>query len=174
MPIGSMRIIQATSHEHIDQVRLLFREYAAFLGVNLDFQHFEEELAALPGQYGPPGGALLLALDQQEALGCAALRPLAPGICEMKRLYVRPRGRGLGLGRQLAQAVIAEAVHLGYRRMRLDTLGRLTEAMGLYQSLGFRPIAPYYDNPLPDVAYWELELTGAAYPPIDKKEDRCN
>ncbi len=172
--MGTTRIIQAISREHLDQVRLLFREYAEFLGVNLDFQRFEEELAALPGQYGPPGGALLLAQDQQGALGCVALRPLAPGICEMKRLYVRPRGRGLGLGRQLAQAVIAEAVRLGYRRMRLDTLGRLTEAMGLYQSLGFRRIAPYYDNPLPDVAYWELELAGATHSLIDKKEDRCD
>ena len=136
----------------------LFREYQTWLGVDLCFQGFEQELAALPGAYGPPAGELLLAQAGREAPGCVALRPLAAGICEMKRLYVPAAWRGAGLGRSLARAIIAAARSAGYARMRLDTLDRLREANTLYRDLGFRPCAPYNDNPLEGVVYWELDL----------------
>ena len=136
----------------------MIREYAAILGVDLCFQGFEAELDGLPGKYAPPSGALLIALHQDEAAGCVALRDLGHGVCEMKRLFVRPQFRGLGLGRQLADAIIAKAGQLGYLLMRLDTLDRLSEAMRLYERLGFRKIPAYYDNPLAGAVYWELDL----------------
>lgn len=154
-----MRIKHAQTPSEIAAVRRLFREYEAFLDVDLCFQGFEEELAGLPGKYAAPSGGLLIALDGENAVGCVAVRRLEGGVCEMKRLFVRPEVRGKGLGRQLAQDIIAVAHDLGYTRMRLDTLDRLTEAMHLYESLGFRRTAPYYENPLPGVAYWELALT---------------
>ena len=136
----------------------MIREYAAILGVDLCFQGFEAELDGLPGKYAPPSGALLIALHQDEAAGCVALRDLGHGVCEMKRLFVRPQFRGLGLGRQLADAIIAKAGQLVYLLMRLDTLDRLSEAMRLYERLGFRKIPAYYDNPLAGAVYWELDL----------------
>jgi putative acetyltransferase len=154
-----MKVTPATTTTQLNQLRTLFREYQVQLGVDLGFQHFEYELAALPGAYAIPGGGLLIAPDGQRALGCVALRPLRGDACEMKRLYVRPEARGHGLGRQLAVAVIELAHRAGHRSMRLDTLDSLTEAMGLYEDLGFRRTAPYYDNPLPGVVYWELVLT---------------
>ncbi|MBD3180636.1 MAG: GNAT family N-acetyltransferase [Candidatus Latescibacteria bacterium] len=144
----------------IEQIRTLFREYQAFLNVDLCFQSFREELAGLPGEYSLPDGALLIALEGEKAAGCVALRKFEGQVCEMKRLFVRPEARGKGLGRELADRIIDIARHLGYTLMRLDTLDRLTGAMKLYESLGFRRIAPYYENPLPDVVYWELDLTG--------------
>ncbi|MDH4196431.1 MAG: GNAT family N-acetyltransferase [Candidatus Aminicenantes bacterium] len=154
-------VVAADTPERLAIMRRLFREYQELLGVDLCFQGFEDELAELPGKYAPPTGALLLAFDGEEAQGCVALRGIAPGVCEMKRLYVRPAYRGQGLGRTLAEAVIAEGRRIGYRTMRLDTLEKLREAIGLYESLGFRRIPPYYANPLPGVIYWELDLTTA-------------
>lgn len=153
-----MKIIRATSSEHIAQAGKLFREYADFLSVDLCFQDFENELAQLPGAYSPPDGILLLAVDDVTTLGCVALKRIGDGVCEMKRLYVRPQGRRRGVGRALATEVIAEAVRLGYASMRLDTFDWLVEAMRLYESLGFKRIPAYYENPLPRVVYWELDL----------------
>jgi putative acetyltransferase len=154
----TVKIIRATSGEHIAEARRLFREYADFLKVDLCFQDFENELARLPGAYSPLGGVLLLAVDESRTLGCVALRRVGDGVCEMKRLYVRPEGRGRGIGRALAVEVITQAVGLGYTTMRLDTLDWLVEAIHLYESLGFSRIPAYYNNPLSGVVYWELDL----------------
>lgn len=145
----------------MDVVRELFREYQAFLGVDLCFQDFERELASLPGSYAPPAGAIVLATANDAVAGCVGLRPLPNGACEMKRMYVRPAFRGSGLGRALAEAVVAAAVDAGYRSMRLDTLDTLHAAIDLYRSMGFVPIEPYYHNPLPGVLYLEKALPGA-------------
>lgn len=154
------QIIHATSPAHMEETRRLFREYEQFLNVDLCFQDFEAELAGLPGKYAAPSGALLLAVNGATTFGCVAVRPLEKEICEMKRLFVRPEFRGAGLGRVLAERIIEEAVRLGYRLMRLDTLETLTEAMGLYQALGFRQTDAYYHNPLQHVIYWEKPLKG--------------
>jgi ribosomal protein S18 acetylase RimI-like enzyme len=128
----------------------LFGAYASSLGVDLGFQDFATELATLPGKYAPPAGEPLLARGSRgEPLGCVGLRPMAPdGCCEMKRLYVSPGGRGLGLGRALVEAILSEAVRIGYREMRLDTLPFMAEAIALYRKAGFQPIEPYYATPL--------------------------
>ncbi len=141
-----------------ETVRTLFREYAAELGVDLCFQGFAEELATLPGRYAPPGGRLLLAWRGDEAAGCVALRPLAAGACEMKRLYVRPAARGEGLGRALAQGICAQARAAGHARMYLDTLETLAAARALYRSLGFVAVPAYNDNRLPGVEFLALAL----------------
>jgi len=154
-----MRIKRSESKKELEEIRKIFREYEAFLNVDLCFQGFEEELARLPGKYAPPEGDLLIALDGDRTVGCVAVRKLDNGVCEMKRLYVRPEARGTGLGMRLAKEIIAVSRELGYRVMKLDTLDRLGEAMHLYETLGFRRTEPYYENPLPDVVYWELELT---------------
>ncbi len=151
-------IVPCRTESQIEQVRRLFREYNDFLGVDLSFQGFEQELEDLPGAYAPPDGALLVAEGAKGAAGCVGLRKLEEGICEMKRLYVRPGYRGRGLGRELAVCIIERAHEMGYRRMRLDTLNRLTAANGLYEALGFTIISPYYPNPLPGATYWELDL----------------
>lgn len=133
----------------------LFREYAAGLPITLDFQGFEAELAGLPGKYAPPAGELLLAVSPEGgALGCVALRALdEPGVCEMKRLYVRDAARRLGLGAALVEAVIAAAEQRGYREMRLDTLASMTPALTLYARFGFAPVPPYCYNPEPDAVF---------------------
>ena len=154
-----IQIRPAATAAEIDDIRKLFREYENFLEVDLCFQSFEEELAGLPGKYAPPGGTLLMADDNGKMAGCVAVRELAPGICEMKRLYVRPTARGTGLGRQLALAIIDAARALGYTAMRLDTLKKLEAALRLYHSLGFKEIPPYYANPLDGVVYLGLDLT---------------
>lgn len=153
-----LEIVSAVTPDHLQAIRILFREYERFLQVDLCFQHFEEELAGLPGKYAPPKGALLLALADGHAVGCVAMRPLEADVCEMKRLYVQPAYLGQGLGKKLASMVIEQARTAGYASMRLDTLERLRPAIGLYTRLGFRPCPPYYANPLPGVVYLELDL----------------
>lgn len=152
---GKMKIQQAQTKAEMEAVRQLFREYEAFLDVDLCFQSFEEELAGLPGTYSPPGVSLLTAIQENRTVGCVALRRLDERVCEMKRLFVRPEARGTGLGRKLAQEIISIAQELGYSLLRLD---KLTAALHLYQTLDFYRTAPYYENPLPGVVYWELEL----------------
>jgi len=139
-------------------VRALFLEYARGLGIDLGFQEFEAELAALPGKYAPPRGRLLLAFDGDSAAGCVALRPVDHRTCEMKRLYVRPQARGQRLGWRLAQRICDEAQKAGYRRICLDTLSTMTSAQALYRSLGFQPIEPYVYNPIEGAKFLGLDL----------------
>lgn len=163
-----IRIRQAASSLELAQARELFLEYAAWLGVDLCFQHFDEELAGLPGAYALPRGRLLLADVDGQAAGCAALRPLSAegaqegagegNVGEIKRLWVRPAFRHLGLGRRLVSRVIEAAREAGYRRVLLDTLPQMDAARALYQSSGFEPVHPYYDNPLPGVIYLGLDI----------------
>ncbi|MGD9162916.1 MAG: GNAT family N-acetyltransferase [Desulfobacteraceae bacterium] len=153
-----MKIKQAQTETELEEVRKLFLEYEVFLDVDLCFQSFKEEFASLPGKYSRPGGDLLIGLDGNRTVGCVAVRRLDDGVCEMKRLFVKPEARETGLGRQLVREIIGIARELGYSLMRLDTLDRLTEAMHLYETLGFQRTEPYYENPLPGVVYWEFDL----------------
>jgi putative acetyltransferase len=140
-------------------VRELFLEYAQSLGVNLCFQNFEEELAGLPGHYAPPDGRLLLAEYEGQLAGCVALHRWEPGVCEMKRLYLRPSFRGKRLGRVIAETIIAEARNIGYRHMRLDTIEPIMkDAVEMYRKLGFKEISPYRPNPIAGAMYMELQL----------------
>lgn len=144
--------------DDIPTVRNLLREYADTLDFSLDFQEFDRELASLPGEYAPPGGALLVASAEEAVAGCVGLRRLDDSTCEMKRLYVAAARRGHGLGAALAAAVIAEARRLGYARMRLDTVPGMETAQALYERLGFREIPPYRLNPVPGARFLELDL----------------
>lgn len=154
-----LRLFQANTQEDIEHARSLFQEYAAGLGISLCFQNFDRELANLPGDYEPPDGRLLLATEDDQLAGCIALRKLGDGVCEMKRLFIRPAYRGKGLGRVLVAAIIDEARQLGYTHMRLDTIpGRMDQAIALYRSIGFVEIAPYYESPIEDAKYMQLEL----------------
>jgi GNAT superfamily N-acetyltransferase len=151
--------VQAESLAQVAQARELFQEYAQSLGVNLCFQNFEQELAGLPGHYAPPDGRLLLAEYDGQLAGCVALHKWDDGICEMKRLYLRPSFRGKGLGRAIAEKIIADASSIGYQRMRLDTIEPLMkDAVEMYRKLGFREIAPYRPNPIAGAMYMELQL----------------
>jgi len=139
-------------------VEQIFREYIASPSVSLEFQDYERELAALPGSYAPPEGALLLAWQSGRAIGCVAMRPIDEAICEMKRLYVRPDGRGMGVGRHLADAIIAIAREAGYAEMRLDVLPEFERARDVYHALGFRPAEPVAYNPVPGTSFLGLTL----------------
>jgi len=157
--VPSVVLVQAASELQISQARELFLEYAQSLGFSLCFQGFDQELAGLPGDYAPPGGRLLLAEYAGELAGCIALHKLSDEICEMKRLYLRPKFRGRGLGRALAEAVITAARTAGYRRMRLDTVEPvMKDAVALYRRLGFKEISPYRPNPIPGALYMEMDL----------------
>jgi putative acetyltransferase len=149
-----------------DAARVLVREYAASLGISLDFQNFDDELKQFESEYAPPTGTFLLARNEVDFLGCGALRRFSATDCEMKRLYVRPAGRNLGLGRQLALALINQARSLGYKRMLLDTLPTMQSARALYQSLGFVPTEPYRFNPIEGTSFLKLDLqvAGASAP----------
>lgn len=162
---GELKLSQATSAAQLAHVRSLFLEYASSLEISLCFQNFEQELAGLPGRYAPPTGRLLLAQDGQQAAGCVALRQLSGNVCEMKRLYVRPAWRRKGLGRTLAVAIIEAGRELGYASMRLDTLASMKAAISLYESLGFRKIPAYYDNPSESAVFMELPLNGVVGTP---------
>jgi GNAT superfamily N-acetyltransferase len=153
-------IRRAVTAEEFEIARQLFREYQQELGIDLCFQSFDRELEVLPQMYARPRGALFLATRSTDgvAAGCAALRPLEPVTCEMKRLYVRDSARGHGLGRHLVDAVLAEARKLGYQRMRLDTLASMTAARALYESLGFHEIPPYNEHPVEGTSFMELSL----------------
>lgn len=151
-------IAQADTPDAVETARGLFVEYAESLDYDLCFQGFDGELAQLPGYYSPPSGRLLLASVDDAVAGCAALRDLGDGVCEIKRLYVRPACRGYALGRRLAEAIIGEARAIGYERMCLDTLPTMKTARALYDDLGFSHTAPYYHNPIEGAVYMELDL----------------
>lgn len=162
MPPPDIRLLSPDTPELLDATREIFREYAAGLGVDLCFQNFEAELAGLPGDYAPPAGALVLAFVDGALAGCGAFRPLADvdyaNACEMKRLYVRRAFRRFGLGRILAQALIDGAIQAGHSAMLLDTLDDMEAARGLYESLGFEEVPPYYFNPIPGAHYLKVDL----------------
>jgi putative acetyltransferase len=155
---SAVRIIQAETPDHIRTARLLFKEYAAWLAIDLSFQNFEKELANLPGEYAVPNGRLLLALSRNETAGCVALRRFKDRTCEMKRMWVRPQFRGQHIGSVLAKYIIREARAIGYCEMVLDSLPSLANALSLYKSLGFEVIAPYRYNPDPNAVFMRLLL----------------
>jgi len=157
--VKPLTFAEAKSALQIAQARELFLEYAQSLGFSLCFQNFDQELADLPGDYAPPAGRLLLAEYDAQLAGCVALHRLDDAICEMKRLYLRPQFRGNGLGRLLAEKIIAEARQIGYERMRLDTVEPvMKDAVAMYRRLGFQQVAPYRANPIAGAMYMELKL----------------
>jgi ribosomal protein S18 acetylase RimI-like enzyme len=155
-----LQIIQARKDDDLVHVGKLFEEYADELDVDLGFQNFAHELQHIREVYRAPAGCVLLARRDGEVIGCVALRRFDEVTCEMKRLYVRPVGRGTGAGRKLAMEIIQQAKSAGYKKMVLETLESLTAARALYRSLGFREVAPYYANPLEGAVYMELDLAG--------------
>src|SRR5262245_34545542 len=152
-------VAPARSKAELEDVRVMFREYSELVAEALCFQNYDRELADLPGEYAPPGGELLIARDAQGALGCVGLRRHDERSGEMKRMYVRERGRGGGLGRKLAVSIIEEARRRNYQRLLLDTLPKLTTAIALYRSLGFREVGPYLSCPTPGAICFELTLS---------------
>src|SRR5262245_18193696 len=164
MPERSFQIAAVRSAADLEAVIQLFNAYASSIGIDLGYQDFDEELATLPGKYATPDGELLLARDRNGTpLGCVGVRPIEPeGCCEMKRLYVAPQARGLGLGKALIVAIIAEAERIGYREMRLDTLRTMAEAISLYEQAGFRPIEAYYQTPIAGTLFFARPLVARA------------
>lgn len=162
MDTPAVRLITVDTAELIASTRSIFREYAASLDVDLNFQGFEAELATLPGEYAAPTGQLLLAMVDDDVAGCGAFRPLAdvdyPNACEMKRLYVRPAYRRFGMGRLMAQRLLDDARRAGYSYMLLDTLDDMESARELYATLGFEDVPPYYYNPIPGAHYLRAKL----------------
>lgn len=157
--MSSFSIVEAHNQHDLAATKTLFEAYAHALGIDLTFQGFAAEMEAMPGLYTRPRGVLLLARALNgAALGCVGLRPLSETICEMKRLYVAPEGRSLGLGRALAETVIMKACEIGYKKMRLDTLSSMTSALSLYRSLGYHEIEAYYETPLADTVFLEIDL----------------
>ena len=155
----TLRITQARWPDDHAVVEALFREYVGTLTEDIAFQNVDAELAGLPGKYARPGGAVLIAREDEAVAGGVAYRMFEPGVCEMKRLYVRPSFRGRGLARDLANELIEDARARGYRTMLLDTLASMQAARALYRDLGFAPVEPYYDNPLPGTMYMALDLS---------------
>ncbi len=155
-----IQFIQAGTPSQVEEARRLFIEYSERLGLDLCFQNFEKELSELPGKYAPPEGRLFLAVFDESIAGCIGLRKINDDrTCEMKRLYVRPEFRGLGIGKAMALKLIEEARVIGYERMRLDTLpAQMSEAIKMYRAFGFREIDPYYHNPVEGAMFMELTL----------------
>ncbi len=154
-----IEIFPARFPEQLEVVRVIFREYAESLGIDLSFQNFESELADLPGKFAAPRGCVLLARNNEDVVGCVAMRPLDELTCEMKRLYIRPSGRGQQVGRQLATLICRIAQEAEYTRIRLDTLPDMQAAQQLYTSLGFKPIPAYVFNPIAGTIFMERDLT---------------
>jgi ribosomal protein S18 acetylase RimI-like enzyme len=152
----SISIIQAETQEQVKDAKALFLEYAKSLNFDLCFQDFDKELASLPGDYTPPEGRLLIAMQNNQVAGCVALRKFEDNICEMKRLYVKPEFRGMKIGKLLAERILEEAKSIGYKKMYLDTVPSMKEAIQLYKNLGFNEINPYRYNPQPGAIFMEL------------------
>ena len=157
MPV-KLHILGADDHVELEHVRQFFRNYAAWLGVNLDYQDFGEEMASLPGAYAAPAGRLFFAEFEGRPAGCVGIRPSSDGVCEMKRLYVEPEMRGNGIGRQLALAAIKAAKALGYRKVMMDTLPAMRIAVKLYRELGFKEAPAYYPTPVEGTLFLALDL----------------
>jgi len=154
-----IRLTHVQSGPALEDIRALFLEYARGLNFNLCFQNFDRELEELPGPYGLPHGRLILCEVDGRPAGCIAVKPLGSGVCELKRLFVRPEFRRRKLGLKLTQHIIEEARSIGYTVMRLDTIrGTMDNAIALYESVGFREIPAYYQNPIPNAFYMELQL----------------
>jgi len=151
-------VIIASMPAQLEECRILFQEYADWLGIDLSYQGWAQELAALPGNYAPPLGKLLLAMANEQTAGCVAMRPMNETVCEMKRLFVRPAFRGMGIGQQLAQGILDDARQQGYTSMRLDTLPHLQAAIRLYEQLGFVRCSAYYDSPIENTIFMEMIL----------------
>ncbi len=153
-----MKTVKASKINHFNDFKKLLYAYYNFLNINLDFQDFKKELSSIPGKYGTPDGCLLLGYDNDIVVGCVAIRKLEKNICEMKRLYIKDEYHGCGYGMILVDRIIHESKLIGYQYMRLDTIDKLSSAINLYKKIGFKTIPPYYDTPLPDTTFWELDL----------------
>lgn len=152
-------LIQASAANEIETARVLFREYEGWFGISLCFQNFDDEVISLPGKYAPPEGRLYIAFENDEALGCIALRKIDEGVCEMKRLFLRESARGKGVGKMLIEKILEDAADIGYKLMRLDTYPpKMGKAVDLYKAYGFYEISSYYNNPHDDVLYMEKKL----------------